>query len=222
MVVVSVSLSVHIKAEVSVVLDVVVLALVPLDALVSLALEVSDHNSYSCVVVVSLLVRDGVVSLVPGSDGVSPRVECPPLVVVLRVVVSDSQAVLVVADVFVPEQSALACHLGLDLELDSVSKRVAWFGVGFSVHVPLLVPIGVACIPDAVSVMIVSCSVDVKALAASILDVHDWSWQESDLLKFLAALVKVPDNGVVAIVVEVASKLYRNDLSPVLHSTNGL
>ena len=82
---------------------------------------------------------------------------------VLWVVVSDSKSPLVSSDVFMVEESSVASHSGLDLELDAVSDWVFWIVNSLSVGVPSLVQTVVALVVDCPSSIGVTSSVDVKA-----------------------------------------------------------
>jgi hypothetical protein len=72
----------------------------------------------------ALLVGDDLVSVSPGTDCVCSPVEYEPLLVVSWCVVSDSQSVLVTTNVFMPEDSSVMSHLGLELEPDSVIESL--------------------------------------------------------------------------------------------------
>jgi len=56
---------------------------------------------------------------------VCSSVEDEPLSVILWVVVSDSQSILISTDVFFPEEGSMRLHLGLYLELDSITEWVS-------------------------------------------------------------------------------------------------
>ena len=99
------------------------------------------------------------------------------MLVVVWVVVLDSQSVLMVTNVLVPEESSLAWHDSLDLESNTVSKWVSWVVNSSSVNGPSLVLTVMAFEPDGVSVVRVVCSVDIKAETGSVSDVSVMSWE---------------------------------------------
>jgi len=108
--VVSVTLSVNIKALSSIVLDVSSGSVVPSDSILVEALVWSDVSSDSDSEVLSELVTNAVSSSVPGSDSLSSGIEGPPLLHVGWVVVLDSQSELVSANVLVPEEGSISLH----------------------------------------------------------------------------------------------------------------
>ena len=129
--------------------------------------EVSHNTSVSVVfpVVSVVLDGDGVVSVGSRSDGSGSPVEDPPLLVVVWVVVLDSQSEVTVSDVLVPEEGSVLGHSSLDLESDSISEWVSWEGNTLSVKVELLVVSGlVAVTVSGVSTVSIS-SVNFEALS---------------------------------------------------------
>jgi len=98
---------VNIEALSSVVSNVSSRSVVPSDSLEVLVFVWSDGSGDANSEFVTLLVGNDVVSSSPGSDGLGSRVESVPLLVVLRVVVSDSQSELVAANVLVPEEGSV-------------------------------------------------------------------------------------------------------------------
>ena len=130
-------------------------------------LEVSHNGNVALVVpVVSIeLDRHDHLSVGPGSDGSSSSVEDPPLLVVVWVVVLDSQSVLVVTNMLSVEQGSSAGHSGLDLESQTVFEWVSWEVWPLLVNVPGLVKTVVAVEEDNVHVVNVSATWDIKACA---------------------------------------------------------
>lgn len=70
----------------------------------------SDSSSNTDSITGSSLVSKNVASSSPGSESLGSRIEGPPLLVVLWVVISDSQSVLMSTNVFVPEESSVGSH----------------------------------------------------------------------------------------------------------------
>jgi len=180
--VVLVSSSVDVEALVSVVADVSDRSIEPSDSLVDLALEWSHDGGDVDLVALAGLVGQGKGSLGERSDGLGTRVEHEPLLVVIWVVVSDSESELLSTNVLGEVQGSLASHSGLDLELESISERVVWEVSGLGVDDPSLVQSVVAVVPDGVGFVHVSSSGDVEALVAVVSDVSDLAWVEGDLL----------------------------------------
>jgi len=101
---------VNVETLLSVVSDVSSGSIVPSDSLEVLVSVWSDGSGNANSELVTLLVSNDVVSSSPGSDGLGSRVEGVPLLVVSRVVVSDSQSELVAANVLVPEEGSVGWH----------------------------------------------------------------------------------------------------------------
>jgi len=95
-------------------LDVVV----PIHFLQDVAVLVVSDDCMEAVAVevTSYLDRNDFVFVSVGTNGVGPVIKEPPLSVVVRVVVLDSESVLALTDVLVPEECSSRLHLGLDLE----------------------------------------------------------------------------------------------------------
>jgi hypothetical protein len=109
------------------VLDVSSLVSVPGDLVEVLSGVLSDDSSVSIVgPPVGGLVWNGdsLGSVSGSSDGSGSPVENKPLLVITWVVVSDSKAVLIMTNMFTPEQSSVGLHSVSDLELLAISKRV--------------------------------------------------------------------------------------------------
>ena len=103
---VSVLSSVNIQALLSVVSQVSVVSSVEGNLLVNLRSPWSNSSGNSDSESLSLLVRDGVSLVGPGSNGSSSSVEDEPLSVVLWLVVSDSESILVSTDMLMPEEGS--------------------------------------------------------------------------------------------------------------------
>ena len=131
---------------------------------------------------VSSSVGDNPVLLSSSSDGLGSSVEVEPLSVVPWLVVVDSESVVVVSDMLVPEQGSVAAHSGSDLESDSVSEN--WLVVDGTdlVEPPSLVGTIVAVPEDDVSVVTVVCTVHIQALSSVVLDVSVVAVDPSDLV----------------------------------------
>jgi len=117
------------------------------------------------------------------SDCLCPVVELEPLLDVVWVVGVDSQQVLVVSNVTTQEESSVACHLGLQLELVA-SWVEGWVGVSYSGSVkdPLLTCSWVAGPEDDVSVLMVGLTIHIKALASVVPQVRVRTLPESEVL----------------------------------------
>lgn len=103
-------------------------------------------------------------SLGESSYGVSPAIICPPLCSIFRLVVSDSQLELSsVSNSLSPVECSPFWHFALDLELYSVIVNLRRILETFLINVPFLVQSRSAGIPDSVSLVIVSASVDIQA-----------------------------------------------------------
>lgn len=85
------------------------------------------------------------------------------MLVVVWVVVLDSQSVLAVADVLMPEEGSLGWHSGLDLESHTVLEWIPWEVWSSLVNVPGLIEAVVASVEDGVHTVSVLSSVDIKA-----------------------------------------------------------
>jgi hypothetical protein len=120
---------------------------------------------------VSSSVGDNPVFLSSSSDGLGSSVEVEPLSVVPWLVVVDSQSVVVVTNVLMPEQGSVAAHSGSNLESDSVTKDWSVIDSTLLVEPPSLVGTIVAVPEDDVSVMSVGVSMDIKALSSVVLEV---------------------------------------------------
>lgn len=65
-------------------------------------------------------------------------VEDPPLLRVIRVVVSDSESVLVTTDVLTPEEGSVGLQLSLKLEFDTILEWLLWPFDALDVDLPSL------------------------------------------------------------------------------------
>jgi len=124
-----VRVSVNIEASLADISDVSSGSIEPSHHLVWVGSSVVSNNSG--VVVghhVSLTVLNGDDESLVGSrsNGLGSPVEAPPLFVAVRIVILDSQSVLLSTNVFMPEQSSLGVHSSLDLESSSISNWVSW------------------------------------------------------------------------------------------------
>jgi len=147
---VSVDISVDIKAELVVELDVLSGSVVPNDLLNGLTSVGSDDNSDSSSEALSVLSRENVGSSGPGSDGSGSGIEGPPLLRALWVVVLDSDSVLVSSNVLSPEQGSVSAHSRFDLESFSISNWVWWvseWDLWLGIDEPSLVDTVVASVP---------------------------------------------------------------------------
>lgn len=86
-----------------------------------------------------LLDGHGVSGVGSRSDGSGSPVEDEPLLDVVRVVVLDSESVLVGTNVLSDEQGSVGAHSRFDLELETVSEWVSWEMDSGSVEHPSLV-----------------------------------------------------------------------------------
>jgi hypothetical protein len=142
-------------------------------------------------VVSSILDGDGISSVGSRSDRSGSPVEDPPLLDVFWEVVSDSQSVLMTADMLVVEQGSVGLHDRFDLELDSVSKWVSWEFDSLLIDVPLLVETIVTWEEDDVSSMSVGGTMDINADAGM---VDKSSSSEGDLLVWLVSPLSAHNN----------------------------
>ena len=126
----------------------------------------SDTNSVAC----SLLVCNDEASVIGGSDGSGSSVEDPPLLVVLWIVISDSESVLTGSDVLSIEESSVVFHLRFDLESDVVSIWLLWICPADLINLPSLVLSVMAVPPGNMSSVSVSSTMDIKAFASDVSD----------------------------------------------------
>jgi len=201
--VVSVRSTMNVKTFLSVVSDVSVSTVVPSDSLEVLVGVLSDSGSDSNSELVTSLVGDDVASSSPSSDSLGSRIEGPPLLVVLWVVISDSESVLVSSNMLVPEEGSVRGHSRLDLELNTITKWVWWVSVTDSINVPSLVGTIVALPPDNVSVVRVVSTMNIKALVVSVSNVSSATSEESHLLSVMSS--PVSGNSSVTISLEIVS-----------------
>jgi len=136
---------------------------------------------------VSVLVRDSLSSVRPGSDGSGSSVEDEPLPVVSGIVVPDSESELVTSDVFFPVESHSPVSSVLDLELDSVSEWLVWPVDSSSVKIPSLGSAVVAVPPVGVHMVSVVRSVDHKAEVSVVPDTSSVTSPVADLLVKVAS-----------------------------------
>jgi hypothetical protein len=129
-------------------------------------------------VVSSVLNGDDSVSVGSRSDSLSSPVEDPPLSNVVWVVVVDSQSVLVMTNMLMPDDSSFGWHNGLDLESNTIVEWVSWVVDSLSVQEPSLVVTIVASEPDGVSVVGVGVSMHIEAQSSSVSDVSGVTWEE--------------------------------------------
>lgn len=170
--VVNISSSVDIHAEFAIESDVSSGLVEPHDSLNWLSLECSHDNSDSSSHLV-LKSGEGLSSLGKGSNSQGSSVEDEPLSLVSGVVILDvsSEASTLVIS---PVEGSVTSHSRFDLELDVVTEWVWWELDGLwhlSVNNPSLVSSVMAVPEDNVSVVTVSSSVNIKALASVVLDV---------------------------------------------------
>ena len=108
--VMSIRTTMDIKALLSNVSDVSELSTVPYCLLVWLLSEWSDGCSNSNSELLTSLVGKSIISSCPGSDCLCSVIESEPLLVVLRVIVSDSQSELVATNMLMPEEGSILLH----------------------------------------------------------------------------------------------------------------
>lgn len=142
------------------------------DFLVVLTNPWSDACCNSDSVSISILIRDGVVSLGQSSDCLCSPVESEPLLGITWHMVLDSQSPLVSTDMFSPVEGPESRHLGSDLELLAVGKRVGWIVCSCLVDVPGLVHTVMAVPPGGMLSIYIFTSPHIKALS---IVVHDAS-----------------------------------------------
>lgn len=182
--IVRVGSSMDIEALATVVSNVLDLSRVPLDLLGVGSSVWSDNSSNVDLEALASLVGNSVLSLGEGSDGLSSGIEDPPLLVVVWIVVLDSESILVVSDVLSEVQGSLVGeHSRSDLELNSRSKWLNWVVNSLLVEVPSLVGSIVAVVPNGPSLVMVISTVDIEASSSNISDVLDASSVPSDLLE---------------------------------------
>lgn len=104
-------------------------------------------------------------------------VKDPPLSHIVWIVILDSQSVLMMTNVLMPEESSSALHLGLELEFDSVVEWISWEMNSSSVNPPSLVSAVMAAVPDGNSMVGVMGTMNVKAVSSSVSDVSSASWE---------------------------------------------
>lgn len=182
--VVTVRVSVDIKASNTNISDVLSASIEPSDLLDVLSIVLSGDSSIVVVVpsVVVVLDRDGHSSVSSRSDRSSSPVEDPPLLDVFWEVVSDSKSILTCTDVLSIEDSSVGLHDRFDLELDTILKWVLRESDTRLVDIPLLVETIVAWIEDGVLLVSVLSSINIKADAGM---VDETSSSEGDLLVWL-------------------------------------
>jgi len=78
--------------------------------LVNFSLPLSDDSISSMVEALTSLSRKSKVTSGFRSDGLGSSIESPPLLVIVRVVVSDSQSILVSTNMFMPEEGSVLGH----------------------------------------------------------------------------------------------------------------
>jgi len=210
---------VHVQAHASVVLDVVVLAFVPLNSIKVAVLVRTNDSSVTNSPANSVLVAQNEVLLGPGSDGVGSLVKDEPLTIVFGPVVTDAQVVLVSSNVFVPVQSTVSVHLGLDLELHVVSQRVGWVSDSLSINHPAEVGVALTAVPD--GVVVVTCTSQIQAMTTSVSDVHCGLVEPSHLLEDVLC-VPWSDHSSIAVAFKVATDLDRDYLLSVSAGSDGL
>ena len=94
----------------SVVSDVSISSIVPSDSLVVRVSVNSDGSSNINSEFISILVGNNEVSSSPSSNGLGSVIECPPLLSVLWIVVSNSESVLMSTNMFMPEEGSVGWH----------------------------------------------------------------------------------------------------------------
>jgi hypothetical protein len=99
-----------IKALLTVVSDVSSCTIEPEESDVLVVLVRSDSSSNTNSVCLSSLVSKSVVSFSSSSNSLGSGIEDEPLLVVFRVVISDSKSVLMSTNMLVPEESSVTCH----------------------------------------------------------------------------------------------------------------
>lgn len=173
--VLSLVVSSNVEALSSIVLDVSSGSTVPSDLIINLVSELSDDSSSVDVELLSILVSNHKVSSVEGSDSLGSSIENEPLVVVVWVVPVHSQSELVSTNMLREEQSLVGLESGSDLESNSRGKWLLWIVVSLSVNIPSLVSSVMAFVPDQMSVVLISSSVNVEASHTHISDVSNRS-----------------------------------------------
>jgi len=173
---------VNIQALVGVVSDISSVSWVESSLLVCLVSVVSDNSVHVDSESVSLSSGDGLSSVSGWSDGSGSPVEDPPLLVVPGIGISDSQSVLLVSNVLVPEEGSVGWHQRFDLESSAIWKWLSWVDHSSSVESPALVSTIVAVPEDDVSVVNITFSMDIEALSTVVSDVSVSSSVEGNML----------------------------------------
>lgn len=121
-------------------------------------------------------------------------IEDPPLLVVCRAIIVDSESHLSSSNVLGPEKGEVVWSLSLKLEFGSTLERLFWILDSLGVEVPGLVQAVVAVVPECVHVVMVSTTIDIQALSTVVPDVSSASSPEGDML-VVASVVKSHDSG---------------------------
>jgi len=129
-----------------------------------------------------VLDRDSVSSVASWSDGSGSPVEDEPLSQVSWRVVLDSESVLVVTNMLMPEEGLSTSHSRSDLEELSGLQWISWEVGSLSVEIPSLVETIVASVEDKMSVVMVLSVMDIKAVTTTVSEVSSSSWEVGESL----------------------------------------
>ena len=94
----------------------------------------------------------------------------------------DSESVVVVTDVLMPEEGSSASHLGSELELDVVTKNWSVVDGSSLVNLPSLVETLVAIPVNDMSVVVIVSTVDIQTFSTVVSNVSSRSVEPSDSL----------------------------------------
>jgi hypothetical protein len=158
---------------------------------------------------ISHSVGDGKVSTFQASDRSCSAVEHEPLILVLRMVILDSQKVLVCSDVLSSNKSPVACKSRLYLELNAIGNRLSRVLNTLLVDGPGMSEL-IATVPEAgppIVRIVVSCNFE--ALATVVSEVSPASRPEGNLLVVVVLEGSNDSNGAIF---ETLVHLARNSL----------
>jgi hypothetical protein len=164
-------------------------------------------------------VGNGVVSSFNWSDGLSSSVHEPPLLIIPWLMVLDSESVVVVTDVLMPEEGSSGGHLRSQLEPNVVTEDWSVVTGTNLIQSPCLVEVIVAVPEGNVSVVMIVFTMNIKALSSVVLDVSSASIVPSDSLvdRTIVLLDVGSDSNS-----PVSSSLVRDGISSSCPGSNGL
>ena len=141
--------------------------------------------------------RQNSIPLVVKSESFGSCVEVPPCVLLVWVLVTNSQVVGLSRSCIGAGENSRRLQTSSDLESDAILDWVSWIGSGLLVNNPTLVGTIVALVPDEMSVLGVGSSMNIKTSVGHVSNSSSVTFEPSDLLDDVTS--PLSDNTCIAI-----------------------